>query len=255
MADKIVVGSGWWGTWEQQPGIKGPTRHPAFFDLWSYFVKKYINPDLISIIDVDSPASPDFSQFDNLTPIQLDRNYGTPSDLKAGRIKTKHCGWSRTVFLSTAYAMACDADVFLYVEQDCLVFGEDFLKRVVPESGDVVLMGRPPTMGNSFSGSGEIVKIAKMPQNSLIVARGAGIQALFNSLIDGDYTDGEHPVEGRMMRNLRGKGLDYLEIPYGRDRPIDFKEPVFYAQDWTKAELNELLALERSKGGTPPEIT
>lgn len=248
---KVVVGSGWWGTNEIRNRLKDLTRHPSFFPLWYYFANKYIRPDLFVVVDACGPARPDFAAFDRLTVLKLDRNYGTPADLRDGRIDTKYCGWTRTVFLSAAHAIACDADVFVYVEQDCLVFGDDLLAAATGDEPGPVWLGRSPGVGNALDGSGNLVELARMAQNSLIVARGPGIQILFNALLDNVVSDGLHPVEGRMTRNL-GDRLSYLQIPFGRARPLDLDKPHFYAQDWLATELAAFVALERRQGGEPP---
>jgi hypothetical protein len=138
------------------------------------------------------------------------------------------------------YALCCDADFYVFVEQDCLLYGSDFLNRAVANSRDDILLGRPTEGGKGLNGS----IAAPMLQNALMIVRRTGIERFIDAMLGAPWTDGEVAPEETMKRRISPYGL--IGIPFGRSRPIDFKEPTFYVHHVDDNELARFLKLTKS---------
>lgn len=238
---KIVVGSGWWSAGVRSQWNIGDdlTRSSVFFALWHRQVMKALRPNAIVVTDSHSPIKPDWRNFDRVTWIELDQNYGHANDLRVGAINTKFSGWSRSVMSGAMYALCCDADYFVYVEQDCLLKGENFLEESLGTREFDFFCG-----GRTEGGRGlqENTVAAPMLQQSVMVVKRSGLRKFITSLMAAPETDGELPPEVKMERDMAPYGT--LLVPYGRSRPIEFSRSHFYAQHLTRDELNAFLESE-----------
>lgn len=237
---KIVVGSGWWCDKKSHDWAKGAdiTRKTVFFSLWLRQVERYLDPDRIVITDSNSPLKPDWQSHPKINWIVLDKNYGQPNDVRVGKIKTKLSGFTKSVISGAMYALCCDADFYVYVEQDCLIRGEDFLRHAIDGSDADIFLGQRTKGGKGIEGR----PAAPMVQQSLIVVRKSGLERFISRTICSPETDGELSPEIKMDQDL--KPYDFLKIPYGRSRPIDFSRSHFYVQHLENEELEKFLAIE-----------
>jgi hypothetical protein len=238
---KIVAGSGWWCADSPHDWTIGSsaTRSVAFFDIWYRQLVRCLGPERIVITDSASPIKPDYLSYPGIHWIELDRNYGHPNDLRTGRIRTRYSGYTRAVFNGAMYALCCDADFYVYVEQDCVLYGEDFLTHAVGDATEDILMGRVTEQGRGLGGR----TAAAMPQQSLVVVRGAALPRFIEGIVNAPCTDGELSPELIMHDRLAPVG--FLRVPYGRSRPIDFERDHFYAQHLDEEELRRFLSLTR----------
>jgi hypothetical protein len=238
-ASKVVVGSGWWCADSPHDWTIGSpaTRSVAFFNIWYRQLMRCLNPNCILVTDSASPIKPDYCSYPGLRWIELDRNYGHPNDLRTGRIRTKYCGFTRGFINGAMYALCCDADFYVFVEQDCLLHGEDFLAHALGDSTEDILIGRVTENGRGLSGG----PAARMPQQSLVIVRNPGLNRFIEGIIGAPWSDGERSPEQTMLDRLAPVG--FLRVPYGRSRPIDFERSHFYAQHLDADELQRFLAL------------
>jgi hypothetical protein len=235
---KIVVGSGWWCDGSTHDWALGSpvTRSVAFFDLWYRQVLECLRPNLVVITDSASPLKPSLSSRALVQWVTLDRNYGHANDLRLGYIHTKYSGFTRSVINGAMYALCCDADVYVYVEQDCLLHGEDFLEYAIADSSGDILLGAPPQNGKGLDG-----RVASpMLQQSLMIVRRVGLERFLIGLLGATAGDGEVPPEETMRKSL--VPFDFLRVPYGRERPIDFDRTHFYAQHLDDKELAQFIS-------------
>jgi len=237
---KVVVGSGWWSAPERSRWNIGDdrTRSTEFFALWHRQVIKAFDPSIILVTDSCSPQKPDWQRFERVKWLELDRNYGHANDIRVGLSETKYSGFTRSVLMGAAFAICCDADYFVYVEQDCLVRGENFLQVATGGQAFDFFCGETTTGGRAFNGG----MAAPMPQRSLQIATRIGMRKLVSALLSAPETDGELPGEVKMARDMAPLGL--VSAPYGRSRPIDFSLSHFYAQHMTLDELRAFLRAE-----------
>jgi hypothetical protein len=238
-APKVVVGSGWWCADSPHDWAIGSpaTRSVAFFDIWYRQLVRCLQPERIVITDSASPVKPDYLSYSAVHWIELDRNYGHPNDLRTGRIRTRYSGYTRAMVNGAMYALCCDADFYVYVEQDCLLLGEDFLRQAIGDATEDILMGPVTEKGRGLGGA----PAAPMPQQSLVVVRNAGLPRFIEGIVNAPYTDGE--VSPEIIMHDRLAPVGFLRVPYGRSRPIDFNRSHFYAQHLTDEELQQFLSL------------
>jgi hypothetical protein len=135
------------------------------------------------------------------------------------------------------YALCCDADFYVFVEQDCLLYGDDLLNRAVADRNDDILLGQPTEKGKGLDGS----VAAPMLQNALMIVRRTGLERFIGAILGAPWTDGEVSPEETMRLRMPPYGL--IGIPFGRSRPIDFKEPNFYVHHVDDNELHQFLEL------------
>ena len=241
MSRKTVVGSGWWSAGLPHDWTIGThdTHSPEFFRTWLALVRRYIAPDRIVVTDSASPLKPAPADRAGVEWIELDRNYGHANDIRVGRIRTKHSGFMRSVYLGATYALACDADYFVYLEQDCVIHGERFLDAIIEGLEHPIALGARTVGGVGISGPA-----APMLQQSLMVVAKAGLERFITAILLAPEGDGEVPPEVKFERDLQPFGV--LSVPFGRSRPLDFSLPHFYAQHLSRAELTEFLDREPS---------
>jgi hypothetical protein len=237
---KIVVGSGWWcdneqGDWEI--GCK-ESRSIPFFSLWLTQVIKCLSPHKIIITDSRSLLKPDYAAYDLIEWLELDKNYGHANDIRTKKIDTKYSGFTRSVLQGCLYALNCDADYYVYVEQDCLIKGNDLLNKAIGTNEEDILIGAATEGGVGLDGK----TAAPMKQQSLMIIKKSAMERFISGLLSTDWTDGETSPEVTMERQLQPLGT--IAIPYGRSRPIDYKRSCFYAQHFTIDELNQFIQLE-----------
>ena len=129
-----VIGSGWWCSSTQEsetnPNRKllgdELTRGVAFFELWRQAIAAYASPMTIVVVDSASPLKPAEPLRHSVNWIELPYN---------ARHSTDHLGqwsgWTRSVLVSGQYALAAEADYFVYVEQDCLIHGKGIIEHCI----------------------------------------------------------------------------------------------------------------------------
>jgi len=244
MADpKIIVGSGWWSSGVRSQWNIGDDliRSSAFFALWHHLVIKSLNPTVILVTDSNSPIKPNWRAFERVKWMELDQNYGHANDIRVGLSKARLSGISRSRILGALYALCCDADYFVYVEQDCVLKGRDFLKKSIGEQDLDFFCGQRTEGGRGLHGGAA----APMLQNSVLIMKRRGMERYISSVVAAPETDGELSSELKMERDMAPYGT--LQVPYGRSRPIDFSLSHFYAQHLTRDELMAFLEAEHLK--------
>ena len=196
-----------------------------------------LRPHRIFVTDSASPLKPLWvDDVSHMVWCRLDDNYGHSNDIGFGKISTKYSGFTRSVLAGAMYALCCDADYYVYVEQDCLVFGEDILPAAIGSSEAHILLGQPTRNGVGLGGG---IALPMLQQSFMIVGR-PGIERFISGILRSPFTDGERSPEETMRLELAP--FDLLSIPYGRTRPIDPMTPSFYAQHLTTEELGLLKA-------------
>jgi len=237
---KVIVATGWWSSSEQSQWRLGSdtTRSASFFALWYRQVMRSLKPEKIIVTDSAAPDKPDYAGFPRVEWVELDRNYGHANDIRTGKVKAHLCGWTRSVLNGATYALCCDADYFVYVEQDCLLRGENFLEAAIGDSEDDILLGARTQNGRGIEGR----TAAQMFQNSLIVVSKNGLARFIKGMLDWEESDGELSPEVKLEKSCTPFGE--LAVPYGRSRPIDLSLDHFYAQHLTEHELAAFLSTE-----------
>jgi hypothetical protein len=227
---KYIIGTGWWcdGTGihthsRHQPYVDKETRQVDFFNLWYKSVMKFTNPHKIIVIDSNSPIKPNLQDKENVKLYSLSQNYGAAVD---GTSKGVLSGWDRSILLSASISFLDDADYFVYVEQDCVLWGENIIEDIIDSMGDKKI-----ALGNGI-GTPQPV------QQSLVVIKKDYIPTFLKLEMDNNKENLKTSPEKRYF-NQFANDIKYLEIDYGRKRPIDFNKSQFYIQHLDKNELTQ----------------
>jgi len=225
---RYVIGTGWWcshkdGTVGKEYGLPkvghSTIRSQNFFKVWLYFVRRYTIPVKILVVDSASPIPPPGAHTNPAFEyISLDRNYHAVK-------KTLYNGWIRGFMTAAWYAWNCDAD-FIYIEQDCLVVGKDWVNGLYKAS-----VGVKPLFGSKF----------RNPiQQSLVFIPHAKIPKFLYLLAVVNESMTCETRFHNVSKLKHGMGYGILPFGVGRIRPINWKAKHFYAQHWTEPELRQL---------------
>lgn len=257
-----IVGSGWWCTENAENDGRSVfygsdwIRSKDFHKLWYWAVNEFTSPQKIFIVDSASPVAPDLSSCDpRLEFVSLPINAGHSTNHLG-----KFSGWTRSVLLGLEYAMASEADYFVYIEQDVLISGWGIVEYCIGQM-------RTPYMFGAGNGTSQVL------QQSFFVVSKAGMRRFADRLRQVSAPDREISPEDkfflaasrmgrvlsriycyarkkrkgwarkRLVRYLRIKYKNYDELPFGfgRSRPIDFGDHYYYFQHASQAELDEYI--------------
>jgi len=127
-----IIGSGWWSAGSDDRDTRAVkfgdefVRSADFHQLWYSAVDRFTDPERIVIVDSASPDKPILADDPRLVWIELSHNAGHASN-HTGHLS----GYTRAVALGILYALACDADHYVFVEQDALIHGDGFVDRCI----------------------------------------------------------------------------------------------------------------------------
>ncbi|MCB1060855.1 MAG: hypothetical protein KDB65_11535 [Calditrichaeota bacterium] len=232
-----IIHSGWWCD-ETRRHIGANynesddrVRTPGFFDVWYECVKTFADPVQIFVADSASPLKPDLSN-KQVEWVNLAKNF------KHGMIcEGKYGGWTRSFSLGAMHAYLNDADYSVFLEQDCLIVGEGIIEDCIAKMGNAKIM----------YGATSPVRI----EQSFVVIRRDYILDFLHGFLGMKQSDKDLFTEVKFQRlqkraralravGLPAAGFEPLPFGFGRNRPLDLSEPKFYAQQWSREELESL---------------
>ncbi|WP_270804867.1 hypothetical protein [Aeromonas sp. QDB66] len=252
---KYVITSGWWcnnNELDTREKLLGDNliREKKFFDKWYDAVKSYTNPKKILIVDSNSPIKPELPDDELLEFVSLDENAGHSTNHSG-----KYCGYTRAIFTGMGYAISCNVDYWVYVEQDALVYGDSIIENAISNMNDDFMFG-------SGKGTPQIL------QQSLIVMKTSFIPTFLSNYSKIKATDNKvspeikfaiscsnyakvytylmnsrYSIANRLglklIKHFLRKMIDETALPFGfgRARPIDFSEKNYYFQHGTLEEI------------------
>jgi hypothetical protein len=250
-----LVTSGWFSTNEARSYVTAGDeliRGAGFRPLWWKSMDTFIKPQHVFIVDSASPVKPDDAACTS-TPFQYTELLINPGHSQNG--KTHYCGAMAAIIMGLEFALHNDVEMLLYVEQDALVFGD-----AIVEKTKNALRRKDLVFG---SGALDI-------QQSFFAANKKGIRRFLSALHAINYSDKQVAPEHKFMfaasrflpspliklaefteiEKMRVAGLrlfslicgltkNYAFLPfgYGRKRPINFGDDVFYFQHGSADEL------------------
>lgn len=258
MSFNYVIGSGWWSkdnegfSKERKKLGDDFIRSPEFHHLWYESISRYTTPNKIIIVDSASPQKPPLNLKDGrIEFISLDKNYGHATNCIG-----KFGGWLRSCLLGVAYAWMCDADYFVYVEQDVLLYGEGIIEHAISRMNHSFMFGR--------FGQGLRTKTPQPLQQSFFIIKKPAYLEFMQRMEQIRGTDQEIFPEikftqirynwlpkaliytrfGKLWRILTADlWYDWLPYGYGRERPLNWNDPFFYFQHGTINEIQQYIKL------------
>lgn len=258
-AYNYIITSGWWcgevpDEIRKRQGSE-KTRQVGFFDKWKKSIEECTKPAKIMILDSASTEKPTLEQLEGVEFLSILSNPGHST-----KHNGKYCGYTRSIIMGVTYAALCDADYWVYVEQDALLKGEGIIEHCINQM-------KTPYMFGSGEGTPQFL------QQSLCIIRKDGFEPFLNNMNSIDATDTEISPEtkfllatsvvyrliptwlvkqitqnsniGKVVRKIIHKsspylkGFDFLPVGYGRKRPIDFDEEFIYFQHGSEEELEK----------------
>lgn len=223
-----IIGTGWWcdgsgvhAHTKHQQYVDKNTRQKEFFNLWYKAVKKYANPKKIIMVDSGSPIKPDLKGKSDVAMYSLDKNYGAAL---VGTQNKKLSGWDRGVLASASLAFFEGCDYYVYVEQDCLIYGKGIIEKAIKSMGN-----KPMLLGN---GRGTPQPI----QQSFFVVKRSFIPRFLAAEMTANSQKLSISPEKRYANSYKGF-YGWLPFGNGRVRPLDFTKKHFYAQHLREDEV------------------
>ncbi|HLW25822.1 MAG TPA: hypothetical protein VKT22_15815 [Steroidobacteraceae bacterium] len=227
-------------------------RGVGFRPLWWRSVDTFLRPEHVLIVDSASPVKADDA---SLTTTSVRRLELLMNPGHSQNCVHHYCGAMAAIILGLEYALHNDVDMMIYLEQDALVYGEDIVDRIkgALRRHDLVFGAGQPEI-----------------QQSLFAARKPGIRRFLGALHAIRFSDKQVSPEQKFMfaasrglpswailpavhsdnPRIKGAGLKvfstlcalarnhaFLPFGYGRTRPMDFTDEVFYFQHGTSDEV------------------
>lgn len=255
-----IITSGWWCSgianhFDRTKRIGDESiRTQEFHHQWLAAIKRFTNPEKIFIVDSNSPVPCPVDPSSEVIVSLLD-NAGHPS-MHSGKLS----GVSYAHILGMTLAYVNDADFWVYVEQDALIYGDGIIEKCIEKM-----------RGDYMFGSGD--GTPQPVQHSLMVMRKDAIPVFVKRFCAIDARDCEispeikfaiatskvlsmlptwvYKIDGKAgpSVDLRRRFLDVMfkifrgfdEVPfgYGRARPIDFDSEFFYFQHGSFEEIDQ----------------
>ncbi|WP_017445377.1 hypothetical protein [Gayadomonas joobiniege] len=262
---KYVVTTGWWCPENKMDDTRAELigddklRTKDFFKLWLQGVVKYTSPKKILIVDSASPIKPDAFLDPRIELVSLDCNAGHATNHIG-----KYAGVTRAHVMGMVYALTCEVDYWVYIEQDALIYGDGIVERCIDEMKGGIMFGHGEGTPQPMQQSLMIMKTDLIPS---FLEKLTNIQSIDNlitpemkfamctskiamSLPEAFFYEAQNISKGNIILTKIGRKLirklmnyDSLPIGYGRKRPIDFSDKHFYFQHGCDEELKEYLAL------------
>lgn len=187
-------------------------------------------PEYIVVLANNDSVPPEIETQSSLREMSFCGNLGHVHDL-LGKSDTPrphaYCGWSGIMLTLAlmAYNMECD---YIFKEQDCLAFGP-WVDRLYAELGD----------GGMIFGKSSQMPVAQ----SLFLVKHRTIPSFVREYLlqlNDRLVESLPEAKFANMRLHHPDQIKQFSFGYDRDRPINYDDPVFYAQKWTPAELMEI---------------
>ncbi len=256
---KYIVTSGWWcgevaDEIRKKQGSEA-IRALSFFDNWKQSVLSHTRPQKIMVLDSASPLKPSREQLSDIEFISILDNPGHST-----KHTGKYSGYMRSIIMGITYASMCDADYWVYIEQDVLLQGKGIIEKCIEEMRTPFMFGSGKgtyqLLQQSFiiihkSGFDDFIKrITRIksrdcevaPESKFLIASSPIYSKLpewcFKELTKESYIGMKFLGLLKLISKFH-KSFDELPIGYGRSRPINFSEPFLYFQHGSEKELAE----------------
>lgn len=258
MGKSYLITTGWWcgesGELRETCFGDEEIRGKDFFKSWYNAVTSFSKPKKILVVDSASPIKPELPDDDRIEIVSLDINAGH-STKHTGKL----CGVTRAHIMGMQYALLCEVDYWVYIEQDALIYGVDIIEDSIKKMNKGIMFGcgrgTPQPMQQSFM----IIhreKIPKFlwrlnkinaidnkisPEMKFAIASSSVLSMLPEFIFYENKSNS--PLKRRLYRLVSSflklnLTFDVIPFGYGRKRPIDFNDSQFYFQHGLEEELD-----------------
>lgn len=230
-------------------------RNNAFRPLWWQSLDTFVKPAHVLVVDSASPVKPNDYQHTStkFSTIELLKNPGHSQNCT-----THYCGYMASVIVGLEFALLNDVDFFLYIEQDALTYGKGFVERIKQSllTSDFVFGGAGPkglieqsVFALSKKGIRKFLAALhaieysdrQVPPEIKFMWAASHLSGLpFMGLLSWDHSDTLRRPFVRLFFELMPLLGKYTLLPfgYGRVRPINFNDDVFYFQQGSRDEID-----------------
>lgn len=239
--NNIIIGTGWCAREEghNNPKVSKILQQPDYLDkVWRAYIEAFVKPYKYFLYVSNCDIKPKLSMW-------MRRNCETVRNVKPERGQDHRHDWCASLMMGAEYAL-CNGCDFVYIEQDCLVYGLDkALEWAYGQNANIAY------------GFGENCSFYKGWSESSFFYVHNGFLPFFLDLFNRsrvhEWT--KSPVPEVWWTNMFTRIVDWhvfrvkhWPFGYGRKRPIDFDEEVFYAQQLTDGELNNFMKKLKGAG-------
>lgn len=252
-----VITSGWWcGDSKNEKRVRHGSesiREVDFFNQWKTSILANTNPLKIMVLDSASEIKPSTQQRQGIEFISINKNPGH-STYHTG----KYSGYMRSIIMGITYAKLCDADYWVYVEQDVLLKGEGIIEHCISKMDKPFMFGSGEGTPQFLQQSLIIIRkdgfdqfLTRLnnikspdsliaPETKFLIATSTVFQLIpewiYHQLVN--KTRMTWRIKKYLFRMLPiFKGFDELPVGFGRTRPIKFEAPYYYFQHGSEDEL------------------
>lgn len=197
-----------------------------FLDIWYKNTVQFCNPTKIYVINVSNPID---KKYANLEFINMTENLGHVNDFVKLNDTHSLSGYTLSVLIGMLVAYNNKAD-FIYKEQDCLAFGNwvDELYNELEEKGNKMLIGKGHMDG--------------FIEQSLFICKNEFILPFISLYLN--FMQGDYPLlpEYKFLQIMQNNPalIGFLDFGYGRIRPVNYQDSVFYVQQLNDEEIQYL---------------
>ena len=213
---KYIIASGYWASESQQ-------ARSGFFDIWWRNTESTCSPESVYIVNAASKLLPKNMRGNWINATE---NIGHVHHMILGQRGQKLSGWTISTLIGALIAYNCDSDM-IYKEQDCLCFG-NWIAQIYEAAG------RTGTW--MLFGQNDVMKI----EQSLVWIKYDGLLEYVKMILNMSESDATKLPEAKYLQLIESGFAQYLPFGYGRNRPINYDNEAFYAQQITPGEIVEL---------------
>ncbi len=218
----------------------GPRNVPDLSKQWGQNLYKIdVEPSKVVIICEGGtdlcwyPLTPAMARHrHNAQVIHLDGDLGGWEDVMTDKKKNAHSGWSASVMTLALIAYMNYSDL-IFKESDCFAAGP-WVHQLYADMGDGDMAFGPPMKSAPWMASAQ----------SLFIVRHSFLPQLVAALINMGPEKSEMQLGEQRFCRIREKfgekKIRHLSFGSDRERPIQWDAPVFYAQQCTRAEIDEM---------------
>lgn len=207
----------------------------TFLNLWNSCIERYADPApkkrVILSVGNSWPWTESESQFLHSDIINLGGNLGHVDALLAGNGHA-YCGWTASFLALALIAYNAEKD-FVYLEQDCLAFGP-WVQRAYADmgGGDMVFGAKMKTAPHMPCAQALVLVRHSFIPTMVAMYLACGTDANVNNLPEHKFVS--------LERRLGPERIKRLSFGVDRMRPIPWDDEVFYFQQPTATEIEEV---------------